>query len=250
MQTTGNTVLITGGASGIGLALAQEFVSAGNTVIVCGRTEARLEEAKRFIPQIHVKRSDVSKAKERNDLVDFIGSNYGSLNVLVNNAGIQRMIDLTHGVPPLLEGDDEIEINFRAPVHLSSLFVPLLAKHKEAAIINVSSGLAFVPLAIAPIYCATKAALHSFTMSLRHQLRDTNIRVFELIPPMVDTELDKGARDRRGPVDRGIPASHVARAAFIGLDKDEYEIAVGGARDIMIGSRNNPEQLFRGMNSR
>jgi uncharacterized oxidoreductase len=165
MKTKGNTVLITGGASGIGLALAQEFVSAGNTVIVCGRTEARLQEAKRIVPQLHVKRCDVSKAKERTDLFDFIGSNHDSLNILVNNAGIQRMIDLTHGVSPLLEGDDEIEINLRAPIHLSSLFVPLLSRHEEAAIINVSSGLAFVPLAVAPIYCATKAAtfIHSFS---------------------------------------------------------------------------------------
>jgi uncharacterized oxidoreductase len=249
MKTTGNAVLITGGATGIGLALAREFVSAGNTVIVCGRTEAKLNQVKESLPQVTARKCDISKEKERNNLIDYIRSNYDNLNILVNNAGIQRMIDLTKGIFPLLQGEDEIEVNLRAPIYLSSLFIPLLAKQKEAAIINVSSGLAFIPLAAAPIYCATKAALHSFSISLRHQLRDTPIRVFELIPPMVDTDLDKGDRGRRGQADRGILASEVAKAALAGLGKDKYEIVVGGAKDLRIGSRDNPDQLFKNMNT-
>ena len=122
-------------------------------------------------------------------------------------------------------------------------------KQKESAIINVSSGLGFVPLAICPVYCATKAAVHSFCISLRHQLKNTSIKVFEIIPPIVDTELDKGARDKRGQEDRGIPPSEVAVAALKGIEKDEFEIAVGMAQNLRKGARANPEQTFNNMNS-
>jgi uncharacterized oxidoreductase len=249
MNTSGNTVLITGGATGIGLALAEELVFAGNKVIICGRMEDKLNRACKKLPQISARKCDLSIDKERSSLFDYIRSSYGDLNILINNAGIQRKVSLTKGIAALLDGEDEIEINLRAPIHLSALFIPLLSKQKQAAIINVSSGLAFIPLAFAPVYCATKAALHSFSISLRHQLRDTPVRVFELIPPMVDTDLDKGGREGRGQENRGIPASDVAKAALAALGKDEYEIAVGAVRELVMGSRKNPEQLFKSMNS-
>jgi uncharacterized oxidoreductase len=249
MNTSGNTVLITGGATGIGLALAEELVSAGNKVIICGRTEDKLNRACKKLPQISTRKCDLSIDKERSSLFDYVRSSYGDLNILINNAGIQRMVSLTKGIAALLDDEDEIEINLRAPIHLSALFIPLLSKQKQATIINVSSGLAFIPLAFAPVYCATKAALHSFSISLRHQLRDTPVRVFELISPMVDTDLDKGRREGRGQENRGIPASDVAKASLAALGKDEYEIAVGAARELVMGSRKNPEQLFKSMNS-
>ncbi len=157
------------------------------------------------------------------------------------------MIDLTNG-PAALEGEDEIAINFAAPVCLSTLFIPWLKNQKEAAIVNVSSGLGFVPMALMPIYCATKAALHSFTMSLRRQLRDTSIKVFELIPPMVDTELDRGARDIRGQVDKGIKPIIVAEEMLKAFETDTFECAVAGAAGIRQGSRSNPDQFFANMN--
>jgi uncharacterized oxidoreductase len=148
----------------------------------------------------------------------------------------------------LSEGENEIDINLTAPIHLSAYFIPDLLKQKDSAIINISSGLAFVPLAVMPVYCATKAAIHSFSVSIRHQLRDTSIKVFEVIPPIVDTELDKGTRDERGQEDKGIPPSEVAKATLKALQKDEYEIAIGMAQNLRMGSRNDPEKIFQGIN--
>jgi uncharacterized oxidoreductase len=170
------------------------------------------------------------------------------LNLLVNNAGIQKQIDLTKGTEGLLGGEDEIETNLRAPVYLSALFIPHLMRQKTAAIVNISSGLGFIPLAFMPVYCATKAAIHSFSLSLRHQLRETAIKVFEVIPPTVDTELDKGAREGRGQEDRGIKPEEVAQATLRALAADEFEVAVGEAQRLRMGARNEPERLFQMMN--
>jgi uncharacterized oxidoreductase len=248
MKTNSNTVLITGGATGIGFSLAEAFVNAGNEVIICGRREDKLEDAKRKLPQIHTRQCDLSKEEERKSLYEWIKSNFKDINILVNNAGIQRMIDLKKGTQNLFDGEDEIEINFKAYVNMSAHFIPLFSEKKEAAIINISSGLGFIPLAIAPVYSATKAAIHSFSISLRHQLRNTSIKVFEVIPPTVNTELDKGARDRRGQADRGIPPEDVAKATIEGLEKDEYEIAVGMAQNLMTAAKSNPEQFFQNIN--
>lgn len=248
MKIKGNTIVITGGATGIGFALAQEFVKANNEVIICGRRESSLKEAKKKLPQLHIKVCDVSKEQKRKELVSWVSSNFKDVNVLVNNAGIQRMINFKTGESNRNAREDEIDINLKAPVRLCELFVPLFIKRKEAAIVNVSSGLGFCPIAAMPVYCATKAALHSFTISLRHQLRNTPVKVFEIIPPTVDTDLDKGARDRRGQKDRGIPASKVAHATLKAIEKDEYEIAVGMAEGIRTAVRNNPEKIFQQMN--
>jgi uncharacterized oxidoreductase len=248
MKINGNTILITGGATGIGFALAQAFVGEGNEVIICGRREQKLKEAKSKLPQIHTRVCDLSKEKEREALYNWVKSNFKDLNILVNNAGIQRMVDFKKGISELSAGEDEIEINLKAYIYLSAYFIPDLIKQKESAIINVSSGLGFVPIAFMPVYCATKAAIHSFSLSLRHQLRDTSIKVFEVIPPTVDTELDKGARDRRGQEDKGIPSSEVAKATLKALEKDEYEIAIGMAQNLRMGARNNPEKIFQGIN--
>ena len=248
MKIKGNTILITGGATGIGFSLAEAFVDAGNEVIICGRRENKLKEVKDKLPQIHTRVCDLSKEKERKSLYDWVSSNFKDINILVNNAGIQRMVNLRKGTRDLFDGEDEIEINLTAPIHLSAYFIPLLLKRKEAAIVNISSGLGFVPIASMPVYCATKAAIHSFSLSLRHQLKDTSIKVFEIIPPIVDTELDKGARGERGQQDRGIPPSEVARATLKALENEEYELAVGMAENLRMGSRNNPEQTFQNIN--
>jgi uncharacterized oxidoreductase len=249
MRTTGNTILITGGATGIGLALAELFVKEGNEVVICGRRERKLLEAKRSLPQLHVKVCDVAGMENRIALFEWAIANFGNLNILVNNAGIQREVDFRKGTADLLAAENEIEINLQAPIHLSALFIPHLMQQTEAAILNISSGLGFVPIAGMPVYCATKAALHSFCWSLRHQLKDTSVKVFEVIPPTVDTELDQGARARRGQTDRGIPPAQVAEAALQALGKDEFEIAVGRAQFIRDGARNAPEQTFQGMNA-
>lgn len=146
------------------------------------------------------------------------------------------------------DSEDEIDINLKAPIYLSANFIPLFQKQKESAIINISSGLGFVPLAFAPVYCATKAALHSFSLSLRHQLKNSPIKVFEVIPPIVDTELDRGSRARRGMENRGISPSEVAEAVLHGLESDKYEIAIGDAEKLSHGSKEDQENTFRNMN--
>jgi uncharacterized oxidoreductase len=176
-----------------------------------------------------------------------VKDNYKDLNVIVNNAGVQKAVNFKRGTQDLFAGENEIETNLVAIVHLSAYFIPLLLKKKDAAIINVSSGLGFVPIASMPVYCATKAAVHSFTQSLRYQLRDTSITVFEIIPPMVDTELGKGTAEE-DPGFRGIPPAEVARAALAAIAVDEYEIAVGEAKGLVTGSRTNPEQTFQNIN--
>ena len=248
MKINCNTILITGGATGICFALAQAFVKEGNNVIVCGRREHKLKEAKSKLPQIHTRVCDLTKEKEQEALYNWIKSDFKDINILVNNAGIQRMIDFKRGISDLTAGENEIDINLTAPIYLSASFIPLLLKQKESAIINVSSGLGFIPIAVMPVYCATKAAMHSFSLSIRHQLRNTPIKVFEVIPPTVDTELDKGARDERGQADKGIPPVEVARATLKALEKNEYEIAIGMAQNLRMGARNNPEQIFQGIN--
>lgn len=248
MDIRGNTVLITGGATGIGFALAEEFVKAGNEVIICGRRQEKLDEAKEKLPQLHAKAFDVSKAEQRKALFDWVESSFPETNVLLNNAGIQRMIDFKKGTTELFAVDDEIDINFKAYVHMAAYFIPPFMEKERAAIINVSSGLGFAPIAVMPVYCATKAAIHSFTTSLRHQLRNTPIRVFEVIPPTVNTDLDKGARKRRGQTDFGIPPAEVARAVMESLEGDEFEIPVGQAKNLKMGARSNPDELFQRMN--
>src|SRR5262245_19913508 len=172
MELGGNTVLITGGASGIGFALAERFLAAGSEVILCGRREEKLREAKSQHPQLHIRVCDVAGEPERVALFEWAAGEFPRLNVLVNNAGIQRRVQLAQ-CEEWGRTRQEIAINLAAPVHLSLLFIPHLVQQERPAILNVTSGLAFVPMASAPIYSATKAALHSFTLSLRHQLADT-----------------------------------------------------------------------------
>ncbi len=250
MRTTGNTILITGGATGIGFTLADALLRKGNEVLICGRREDKLAKAKKKLPKLHTIRCDVADAEDRKRLLDWAVSNFGSLNILVNNAGIQREIDFKKGTVDLMCGENEIEINLQAPIHLSALFIPHLMKQKEAAIVNITSGLAFVPIAIMPVYCATKAAIHSFSLSLRHQLKGTSIKVFEIIPPTTDTELDRGARDKRGQIDRGVKPEVVAASAIEAMEKDNYEVAIGQAQFLMDSSRKDPERIFQMINSR
>ncbi len=249
----GNTVLITGGATGIGFEMAKGMLERENEVIVCCRSDEHLAEAKRKLPRLDVHRCDVSRQDERQELHDWCVSNYPDINVLVNNAGIQRMVDFRKGTDDLVrirnvDGEDEIEVNFAAYVWMAAMFVPDFLRRQEAAIVNVSSGLAFIPLVITPVYDATKAAIHSFSITLRHQLRNTPIKVFEIIPPTVDTNLDAGARRARGQQDLGIPPEAVAEETLPRMEKDEFEIAIGRAENLRSASKTNFDQTFQNMN--
>jgi uncharacterized oxidoreductase len=246
----GNTVLITGGATGIGFALAEEFVSAGSVVIVCGRRKSKLKAAKRELPALHIRRCDVSVESERRSLLRWTATRFPSLNVLVNNAGIQRQMDFTSPTVTerLSSKDDEVSINLAAQIRLCALFTPRFLKRKKAAIVNISSGLAFVPIATMPVYCATKAAIHSFTVSLRRQLRGTSIRVFEAVPPTTDTELDESFAGEEEQAYRGVSPEEVAAGIIEGLKADKEEILVGEARRLYEASLRDPEAIFSQLN--
>lgn len=198
MQTSGNTILITGGSSGIGRALAVAFHQLGNRVIVAGRRRALLEEIVAGHPRIHAAVVDVQDLPSLPAFVDDIVRHYPDLNVLINNAGIMKTEDLTGGLDQDDIAGQTVTTNLLAPLRLSGLLLPHLMKQRHATIMNVSSGLAFVPMATTPAYCATKAAIHSWTQSLRYQLRNTNVDVLELVPPYVQTEL-QGARQAQDP---------------------------------------------------
>ena len=246
MKVAGNTILITGGGTGIGLALAEAFLKEGSKVLICGRREEKLREAQKLLPALQAHVGDIAKEEDRRALNEWAVSQ--GVNVLVNNAGIQREVYFKHGIAPLEEGDNEIRCNLEGPLYLTALLTPHLMIQGEAAIVNVSSGLGFVPLSIMPIYCATKAALHSFSISLRRQLAQTKVKVFEIIPPTVNTELDRGARAKRGQKDFGIPASQVATEVLKGLAEDKLEIPVGQAAGLMTAAKGDFDQAFNRMN--
>lgn len=247
VRIEGKTVLITGGATGIGLAMAGLFLKRGCTVAVCGRRENRLYEAAGSLHGLRTLGCDISKEGDRDALMDWVKSDLHGIDVLVNNAGIQRRIDLRKGTDDIVGSEDEIETNFRAQVRLSAHFIPVLSERDESAIVNVTSGLGFVPMAAFPIYSATKAAMHSFTMSLRRQLEQTPIRVFEVIPPTVhDTEL-KGRPVQK--TDWSVSSSEVAEATISGIESDAYEIAVGQSRGWSNASRAELDAAFNRINA-
>ncbi len=245
MQTSKNTILITGGATGIGFGLAEQFLKMDNTVIICSRRETRLKEAQQKLPGLNIRVCDVTRIADRMSLVNWITEAFPNLNILINNAGIQKNFDLT-GLIDIAAVEEECDTNFIAPVHLTNLLTGHLRNQPQSAIVNITSGLAFTPLAFMPVYCATKAALHSFSLSLRHQLSGTSVKVFEIAPPIVDTELDGGARDERGQRDRGISPEEFATLAIAALKENVYEAAIGFAanlrlkREAMFGQL-NPE---------
>ncbi|MCX6270048.1 MAG: SDR family NAD(P)-dependent oxidoreductase [Bacteroidetes bacterium] len=229
MNIAGNTILITGGTSGIGLGFAKEFLKLGNTIIICGRRKERLQKIREEFPEIIIKQCDVADDKQRAGLFFWIKENHPQLNVLINNAGVQLYTKIVSDTD-IQRLRAEVETNFTAPVHLNSLFIDLLKTREEPVIINISSGLAFVPLAFIPIYCATKAALHSYILSLRYQLKGTPVRVFEIAPPAVDTEL--GNEWRTSPSHGGISVSEFIAETMPTLEADVFEAAIGQSKGL------------------
>jgi uncharacterized oxidoreductase len=228
MRITDNTILITGGGSGIGLELARQL-AARNTVILCGRRAEALQRAARALPGVVTRTCDVTDSSQREALVYWLRSEHGALNVLVNNAGIQRHLDFTAPVDAAAI-ETEIATNLLAPVLLTAQLVPQLAGRDNATVINMGSGLGFCAHAASPVYCATKAAVHSWSMSLRWQLRKPGIRVVELVPPIVASELAEDARVPREGGPEGPPV--MATDAFVTetlrrIAAGEEEIAVG-----------------------
>ncbi|MGG6310542.1 SDR family oxidoreductase [Paenibacillus macerans] len=242
MKMDSNAILITGGATGIGLALAERFIHAGNKVIICGRRADKLEEAKAKNPQLHIYQSDISKEADRIELYNQITQDHPDVNILFNNAGIMRYLDLA-AVESWKDSEVEIATNLEAPIHLALLFTQHFARKENTAILNVTSGLAHVPLAATPLYCATKAAIHSFTLSLRKQLAKHDIQVIEICPPLTNTDLGVP-----GTNTAGIPVDEFADEVIKGLAQGVQEIAYGWSKLTSQASRSERDEIFEKLN--
>lgn len=240
MQLSHNKILITGGASGIGLGLTDRFLSENNTVIICGRRASLLDEIKEKHPSLITRVCDLAIESERIALYEWVAENHPDLKVLVNNAGIQNWmnIDDDHFYE---KATVEIETNVLAPIHLSNLFIQLASL---TTILNVTSGLSFVPLAKVPVYSATKAFFHSFTLSLRHQLKSKNIEVIEVIPPALNTDLGGiGLHD-------GQPAvSDFVESIFAQFKEGKTELTFGFSEMMAKANPEALQQTFQRMNS-
>ena len=240
MKISKNKILITGGASGIGLGLAERFVKEKNTVIICGRRESALKEVSAKFPSVIIRKCDLSLAAQREELFRWISAEHSDLNVLVNNAGIQQYISVTDS-NFYQKSQNEIAINIEAPIHLASLFVNL--KNLDT-IINVTSGLAYAPIVKVPVYCASKAFLHSFTLSLRQILKSNSIEVIELIPPALNTDLGgKGIHSNAQPV------SEFIEFVFEQLKQGKTEIAFGFSEAMTKAGPEDLQKAFARMNS-
>ncbi len=231
MKLTGNTILITGGASGIGLALTKSFLDHNNQVIVVGRDSNKLESVKRKYPDIITHICDINDQTSQDELILFIEKEYSHLNILVNNAGIQQNYSNIEEFTDARNHKIEIETNLSSPIRLCQLLLPLLLEQRSAAIVNVTSALAFAPKKSAPVYCASKAALHIFSKSIRYQLENTSVKVFEIIPSIVDTEMTKGRG--KGKISPEI----MVEEFFRGFEKDRFEINIGKAKILRALSR-------------
>jgi uncharacterized oxidoreductase len=204
MKITGNTILITGGGSGIGRGLAEKFHALANQVIIAGRRKQVLDETTAANPGMKSIILNIEDPASIRAVAAQLSSEYPALNVLINNAGIMRAEEL-QAQEHLADAESIVTTNLLGPIRLTAALLPRLRKQPHSAIVNVSSGLAFVPLTLTPTYCATKAAIHSYTQSLRYQLKDTSTEVLELIPPYVQTDLMNGASDPRAmPLDQFI----------------------------------------------
>lgn len=243
MKTAGKRVLITGGGSGIGLHLAKVFLENGSKVIITGRSLAKLEQAKQEHPELEIAQCDVTNDAQIQALLDRCNSEFGGVDILVNNAGILNEFNIAEGTFPVTHQLKEIDIDFGGPVRMVHYFLPNLLEKSEAAIVNVSSGLAFIPFAVSPVYSGTKAALHSWTLSLRKQLASTNVKVFELMPPVVDTEMT----DNLEGIPKMTPEKH-ADLFMKGFLNDKLEITPGISLGLKVMSRVAPKLAFNLLN--
>ena len=244
MQLSGNTVLLTGGSSGIGRGLAAALLERGNHVIITGRHEAKLRQAQAELAGVTVVRNDVSDLEDIGRLYQRIAAAHPDLNVLINNAGVMLKIDLQDATRSADALTRELDVNAKGPIWMNHAFLPLLKQQPEAAIVNVTAGLAYVPLPISPIASAAKAALHSYTLSLREQLRNTRVKVFELVPPATKTSVLKGFTEEDWKGAPLTPIEDVVAAFVMGFEKDRYEIRPGPANQLRFMSRFFPNFIL------
>ena len=245
MKISKKTVLITGGGSGIGHETAKLLSAKGNNVLIIGRNGDKLEKAAAGLENVTTFQADITQAGDVSKLVKKITEEYGELSLVINNAAAANVYKHSAESSSFDKASEEIAINYLAVVRLNEALLPLLKAQPEAAIVNVTSLVAFAPATVIPTYSDTKAALHSYTLSLRHTLAiDTDIKVFELMPPLVNTEFSKEI----GGEANGMPANAVAEALIEGLENDVYEIHVGQTKDFRDFFLSNPTEAFHTLN--
>ncbi|MFZ0545550.1 MAG: SDR family oxidoreductase [Candidatus Promineifilaceae bacterium] len=217
MKTTHNTVLITGGSSGIGLALAKKFLAEGNEVIITGTNAEKLSNVRQALPGIKVEAANMMDTNALEHLVE----KYPDVNILINNAGVQYNYSFPDQDASIDLVNNELQTNLVGPVQLITLMLPHLLSKREAAVINVTSSLGVIPKQSAPVYCGSKAGLHIFTRTLRWQLESTNVKVFELIPPLVETKMTEGRGKRK------ITPDTLVEEFWPHFSRDNYEVRIG-----------------------
>lgn len=248
MSEKKQTILITGGSSGIGLALAKKFIDNQYNVVITGRNLSKLEKVKQDLPSIQIEQSDVCNEDDVKALVLKMEQTFGGIDVLFNNAGIMNLVDAGNEHEQLARQFNEIEINFQAPIRMLHYFLPQLKKSKNGTLINTSSGLAYVPFAQAPTYSGTKAAVHFWTMGIRPQLKPYNIRVVELLPPVVDTPLAHGANVADDDNLKPMPPEKMAAIFWKDFTKGKDEITPGISKQLKLMSRLAPRFIFKQLN--
>lgn len=248
MTEVGATVLITGGGSGIGAGLAAAVHARGAKVIIAGRTASRLEAVASRHPGMEVEVVDVADSDQVTALALRIADLHPSLDTVINNAGIQTEIDFA-GTAPIEPAIlvREVDVNLKGLLFVSNAFLPILKRQSKARLIHIGSGLGYVPLASVPIYSATKAAVHSFTISLRRQLHGSSVQIVEIIPPVVETDLHRG-QARKPPNVMRLGA--FVKAAMDGLDANQDEIRVGLAKVLGVMSRVAPGLFLKIINKK
>ena len=244
MDLKNSTILITGGTSGIGLELVRQLSELGSTLIVTGRKQDALDDTKRRFSKIHVFQSDVSDLQDIERLYEQVTQQFPGLNMIINNAGEMRLLDLQDTSKDLENITREIDINLTGTIRMVHQFLPYLIRKPRAAIVNVSSAIAFMPYSTAPVYSASKAGVHAYSQALRLQLNKTSVRVFELIPPGVNTNLQK---DWVLPPNPGqmMDVQKLVSIAIKGLLNDTPEIRPFLVGVIKFLSRLMPKQLMK-----
>ena len=247
MQMKGNTILVTGGGSGIGRGLAESFYRLGNQVVIAGRRREPLEAVANANPGMQFLSLDQGDPADIARFCAELIDRYPDLNVVINNAGIQLREDLTAG--DVSAAEQTVAINLLGPIRLTAALITTLGRQAQATIVNVTSGLAFMPQALTPTYCATKAALHSYTQSLRFQLRETPIQVIEIVPPKVQTALqgEHGFDPAAMPLDDYIAET----MTLLQTQPDADEIVVERAKGFRFAERNGTfDEIHASLNTK
>jgi uncharacterized oxidoreductase len=247
MNMNDNTILITGGGSGIGRALAEAFFALGNKVIIAGRRQSVLDEVTAANPGMVSRVLDIEDPKDIRVLAKDLVAKFPNLNVLINNAGIMRNENLLAAEVDLVDAEATITTNLLGPIRLTSALLPHLRTQSRAVIMNVSSGLAFMPRADSPTYCATKAAIHSYSMAMRYQLQHTSVQVIELIPPYVQTELT-GQRQANDPSALPLKDFIAETMSILSASPSSAEVCVERVKPLRFAAGDGYDAFFKRFN--